>query len=113
QSVDIRHLLLPYGAVYRVFGSWIDSDSLISLRDGRDCFAQGCISPTQTGTQPCLCPRTRHDLLKLAMKILRRLLVSGTRRRDIAGALLTQTQKELPLACTWVGCQVRWRRRRE
>ena len=48
--------------------------------------------------------RIRRHLLELAVEILCRVPVSGTRRGDIAGALLTQTEnKFFDVACVAIG----------
>src|SRR5437870_1196776 len=66
----------------------------LSFGDSGRRFAQARISQAQPGIQPRLLKRTRRYLLELTLEILRRVLVSGARRSDIAGALLTQTEKK-------------------
>src|SRR6266446_10033794 len=90
-SVDLRHVLLSYGTLYWIFGSGIHGHSFLSFGDSRGRFAQTCIGETQNGMQLRLFKRIPRYFIELALKILRRFLVRGARRGDIAGALLTQT----------------------
>src|SRR5439155_5966814 len=78
--------------------------SFSSLDDGRGRFAQTCVSLTQKGMRLARDKRIRRHLLELAVEILCRVPVSGTRRGDIAGALLTQTEKKFfDVACVAIG----------
>src|SRR5260370_37462129 len=87
-------VLLYAGALQWVFGSGTAGHSLLSFGDSRGRFAQTCIGQTQAAMQLRLGKRTRRDLLELALNILRRFLVSRACRGDIAGPLLSQTQKK-------------------
>ena len=91
ESVDGRHVLLFPGALEWIFGSRIHGHSFLSFGDSGGGFAQTCIGPTQNGMQLRLFKRIPRYFIELALKILRRLLVRGARRGDIAAALLTQT----------------------
>src|SRR5438132_14365352 len=68
--------------------------SFLSFGDSGGRFAQTCIGPTQSGMQLRLFKRIPRYFLELALKILRRFLVGGARRGDIARALLSQTEKK-------------------
>ena len=103
-SVDIRHRLLSYRAIYWIFGSGLYSHGFLSFGDSRGCVAQSCISLAQKGMRLARDKRIRRHLVELAPKILRRVLVSGACRGDITGPLLTQTKKKfLDVACLAVG----------
>src|SRR6266496_451794 len=94
QSVDLCRALLFDGALEWILGSGMHGHSFLSFGDSGGRFAQTSIGPTQNGMQLRLFKRIPRYFVELALKILRRFLVRGARRGDIAGALLTQTWKK-------------------
>src|SRR6266704_5692766 len=99
----MRHRLLYERTLYWIFGSGLYGHSFLSFSDSRGRFAQTCISLTQKGMRYTRSKRIRRRFLELALEILRRILVSGARGGDIAGPLLTQTEKKFfDVACVAV-----------